>query len=101
MTADVSQIGDVDSFLRQSEYLKAYDAAVTALEHNRQDRNLQHRAVLSLARMGALERAQMRFVEFGLDRVADDEDILALDARLQKDAAFKLPEGTRIMMKAR
>lgn len=86
---------DVNALLKQSEFLKAYDLASTALVDHPDDRRLQHRSVLALARAGALDRAQARFVKLGLDRVHDDEEILALAARLQKDQAFAMPYGQR------
>ncbi|MEM9060208.1 MAG: adenylate/guanylate cyclase domain-containing protein [Pseudomonadota bacterium] len=93
-TADMV-ISEVDALLRSSEFLKAYDSARRALEQFPGFRRLQHRAVLSLARAGALERAQAAFKGFGLDTVDDDEDILGLWARLLKDAAFALPHEKR------
>ena len=86
---------EVGGLMKQSEFLKAYDLANTALREHPEDRQLQHRAVLALARVGAPTRAQARFVELGLDAVGDDEEILALAARLQKDLAFALPRGGR------
>lgn len=86
---------EVDGFLRQSEFLRAYDLARTGLAEYPDDRHLQHRSVLSLARVGAPVRAQARFIELGLDLVDDDEEILALAARLQKDTAFAQPVGQR------
>lgn len=86
------QVGDLQ---RQSEYLQAFDLATTARASFPDDRRLQHQLVLCLARLGATERANARFRELQLDKVEDDEEILALAARLQKDAAFALPVARR------
>lgn len=45
----------------------------------------QHRAILALARAGATDFAQSEYERYGLDRVTDHEDIMALPARLAKD----------------
>ena len=95
MSTAQEYLTEVGGLMKQSEFLKAYDLANTALRAHPDDRHLQHRAVLALARIGAPERAQARFVELGLDKIQDDEEILALAARLQKDLAFALPQGLR------
>ncbi|MEL6997615.1 MAG: tetratricopeptide repeat-containing protein, partial [Pseudomonadota bacterium] len=95
MTTAENLVAGVDALLRASEYLKAFDAARKALRDFPEDRRLKHRAVLSLARIGASVRARAAFNDFGLDAVDDDEDIVALWARLLKDAAFELPEDER------
>ena len=67
--------------------LRAYDAALRALDDYPGDKWFAHRAVLALARSGATETALARYAEFGLD-TEDDEDSAALGARLGKDLVW-------------
>lgn len=78
---------EVRALMRRSEYLKAYDRAISAVALHPDHRGLCHRAVLALARIGAVGRAKRLFLELGLDRVDDDEDVIALWGRLLKDEA--------------
>jgi hypothetical protein len=87
-----SWLAEVKSFERRGELLIAYDVARRGLEEHPENRWLQHRAVLALARAGATETARRQYALFGLGKY-EDEDIAALDARLLKDAAL-LASGT-------
>lgn len=78
---------EVKSFERRGELLSAYDVACRGLDEHPNDRWLQHRAVLALARAGATETARRQYAQFRLEAY-QDEDIAALDARLLKDAAL-------------
>ena len=74
---------------RRGELLSAVDLAERGLEQHPEDLWLRHRAVLALARSGSTGEAARRFTEYGLlDRVADEEDIGALAARIGKDEAL-------------
>lgn len=73
--------------LRASEYLKAYDTARRAVEAFPDSVRLRHGGVLALARMGAVDRAKRLFCHWQLDGIDDDEEVLALWARLMKDEA--------------
>ncbi len=77
-------------FLRRSECIKAFDLARTAVSLDPGNLSLKHGGVLALARMGALEQARRMYAEWGLDTVADNEDVLALKGRLLKDEALQL-----------
>jgi len=72
---------------RRGELLSAFDLAERGLEEHPGDVSLRHRAVLALARTGATSQAQRRFADLGLSSV-DTEDVAALEARIQKDAAL-------------
>lgn len=69
----------------ENDYLAQYEAAVQGLIAAPHDRALQHRAVLSLARAGALDFALAEYARYGLADVDDNEDIMALWGRLLKD----------------
>jgi len=86
MTTKVG-IDEVRQQLRQGEYLLAYDLADQALEHMPDDDALRHAAVLALARTGAIELAQQRFIELGLNDVRTEE-VISLKGRLSKDLAL-------------
>ena len=64
------------------------DLAERGLEQHPEDLWLRHRAVLALARSGSTGEAARRFTEYGLDRVAEEEDVGALAARIAKDEAL-------------
>lgn len=68
--------------------LRAFDAAMRGLEDEPDDLWLKHRAVLALARSGAVEMAARRYRDFGLEE-QPDEDVAALGARLEKDLAWQ------------
>ncbi len=72
---------------RRGELLTAVDRAERGLADHPGDVGLEHRAVLALARAGSTEEATRRFAAYGLDAV-DEEDVAALGARLEKDAAL-------------
>jgi len=73
------------TLLHEQNYILNYESAVEALKARPNDRELQHRAVLSLARAGALDFAIAEFNRFNLANVSGHEDIMALDGRLSKD----------------
>ena len=62
--------------------------ARAALEAGDASRATAYKAVLCLARAGAVDFARTEYVRLGLDRVDDDPDIIALGARLLKDVAL-------------
>lgn len=78
----------VQAFEHRGMPLRAYDAAIHGLERDPDSPWLKHRAVLALARSGATETAFRRYREFGLADAAS-EDAAALEARLEKDLAWK------------
>ncbi|MEO1643487.1 MAG: TRAFs-binding domain-containing protein, partial [Pseudomonadota bacterium] len=70
---------------RPTDYVRLYEETLAKLETDSDDRALQHQAVLALARAGATDFAQAEYERYGLDQCHDDEDIMALAARLEKD----------------
>ena len=66
-------------------YILSYEHAIEALKSRPDDRELQHQAVLSLARSGALDFAIAEYNRFGLHEITQHEDIMALNGRLSKD----------------
>ncbi|MBB4265215.1 tetratricopeptide repeat-containing protein [Roseospira visakhapatnamensis] len=101
----------VEALLGQGNVLQAYDRAVDALRRYPADPWLRHRAVLSLARSGALAHAEHKFAQwFGsvpdsdADRDADTStdtdpvfaiERLTLGARLIKDRVHRAPPDDR------
>lgn len=80
-------LGQVRALVTRSEYVQAYDLARRAIAGPEDGVSIRHLGVLALARMGATGRAKRQFLDWRLDTVADDEDVLALWARLLKDQA--------------
>ena len=73
-----------------------YEDALGGLSENPDSLHCKHQAVLALARAGSLKLAQNEFQRYGLSEVADDEDILALRARLLKDAFLQSDATNRL-----
>lgn len=69
----------------EHNYIQNYEDAVSRLSQAPDDRDLQHKAVLSLARMGSLGFAISEYGRYGLSEVRRHEDIMALGGRLAKD----------------
>lgn len=67
------------------DYIQSYEVSLKGLKARPLDRDLQHRAVLALARAGALDFAMSEYDSYGLAAVQDNEDIMALNGRLSKD----------------
>lgn len=65
--------------------IRSYDDAIRSLATYPNDQELQHQAVLALARAGSLEFALAEYARYGLDKVRQHEDIQGLGGRLQKD----------------
>jgi hypothetical protein len=84
---------------RRGELLAAYDIADRALEQHPGHVELAFRAVLALARTGSTGEAARRFAALGLSSVAD-EDVSALGARIEKDAALASTGETRRQLAA-
>lgn len=72
---------------RRGELLAACDIAARGIEEHPGDVDLAFRAVLALARTGSTAEAERRFAELGLSEI-DDEDVMALGARIEKDRAL-------------
>lgn len=77
-----------------SDLLARYQAAQEVLRTKPGDRLAQHRAVLCLARLGATDFAMAEYDRFGL-AIVDDEDCLALGARLYKDLFLRADDEDR------
>jgi Tetratricopeptide Repeats-Sensor len=90
-------VGDAE---RHGEHLTAFDLAERGLEEHPADAWLRHRAVLALARAGSTEEARRRFVDYRLDTI-EDEDVAALRARIEKDAALAAHGQARTVLAAR
>jgi len=97
---------EVRQLLGRTEYLTAFDAADRALADTFDDAELQHLAVLALARAGATDTAAERLVSSGLLERADRlpiglaEDVYALEARIAKDRATAAPSASRVGLAA-
>ena len=82
----------VDQFSRQGDFIAAADAAESALAAFPNDLRLAYQGTLALARAGATDTAHARYNTLQLAERASEEpslrlDILALQARLEKDRA--------------
>lgn len=77
-----------------------YDVAVQGLVKTPNNRQLQHQAVLALARAGSLEKAKSEYERFGLWDAGDNEDYLSLAGRLLKDE-YHLASGNSRLALAR
>ncbi|GEQ99367.1 hypothetical protein JCM17844_30040 [Iodidimonas gelatinilytica] len=86
---DKSDLFDIDALIKAGELLAAYDKARTFLKSQPHSLSMRHRAVLCLARAGALEQAQKEYNRLGLDAITDNEDILALGGRVLKAIALE------------
>ena len=71
------------------DYIQSYEQAAAGLTRDPGNRALQHKAVLALARAGALDFARAEYERFGLKDVRGDEDITGLRARLDKDSFLR------------
>jgi tetratricopeptide (TPR) repeat protein len=80
--------GEIAALIQRGEILAAYDIARAALEAGETSRDIAYKAVLCLARAGAVDFARTEYVRLGLDRLDDDPDAIALGARLLKDVAL-------------
>lgn len=93
-----SSLKSIDTLLRRGALLEAHDQAMAQIADLSSPGQhllaLQHRAILSLLRAGAIEHAALLYKKFHLDQNKDDEDILALGGRLLKDRAFSV-SGTK------
>jgi len=76
-------------------YLEIYERSLVDLAKSPDSPEFKHRAVLALARAGALDFARAEYARYGLDKVKDDEDIMALGGRLLKDAALRRSDEFR------
>ncbi|HEX2827662.1 MAG TPA: adenylate/guanylate cyclase domain-containing protein [Burkholderiales bacterium] len=81
-------------FERRGELLLAYDTALHGLEEHPGDVWLAHRAVLNLAKAGALSRAEAEFQRLNLGE-SREPDVVALGARIAKDRALAAPANER------
>lgn len=71
--------------LNEHDYIQSYAVSVDALSQSPDNKELQHQAVLSLARAGSLDFAVSEYMRYELDQVRHNEDIMALGGRLSKD----------------
>ncbi len=69
----------------EHNYIANYEAALVGLKNKPDDKLLQYQAVLSLARAGSLDFAITEYKRYGLDKVKNHEEIMALGGRLSKD----------------
>lgn len=86
----------MNPFEPNHDFLRVYDETIIALENEPDSQVLQHRAVLALARAGALDFACAEYERYGLDKVRYHEDIMALGGRLLKDLALASTGKDRI-----
>lgn len=71
--------------MNTSNAIKFYDIIVKNIKKSPSDPELQHQAVLALARAGSLDFALSEYLRYGLDKIRHHEDIMALGGRLYKD----------------
>lgn len=83
-----SDSNHLTDLMRRGEVIAAYDFAVQGLQDVPGSLYFRHAAVLCLARAGAGQRARQEFINLKLDDITDDENVIALDARLWKDLAL-------------
>ncbi|HEY3851757.1 MAG TPA: adenylate/guanylate cyclase domain-containing protein [Steroidobacteraceae bacterium] len=83
---------------RTGNFVAAFDRAQEALRRFPDSRALAHLSVLALASCGSTEAALEAFHATSLG-AAPDEDFLALEARLLKDAAFSRRAGTEAVLR--
>ncbi|MCT2401452.1 tetratricopeptide repeat-containing protein [Novosphingobium mangrovi (ex Huang et al. 2023)] len=79
--------------IARGDLITAYDEAVSAMAQGDDSLGVRHQQVLALARMGDTDRAMELFQAYGLDR-SDDPHQQAIGARLLKDRALALPDGS-------
>ena len=84
----------------QHDYVQTYERAIDALRLTPKDQELQHKAVLALARAGSTRLALAEYNRYGLDAIRNHEDIMALGARLSKDL-YLYSEGKTALDHAR
>ena len=86
--------------IHQHDYIQSYETSIEGLKTRPLDRDLQHKAVLALARAGALDFAMSEYDRYGLAAVRDHEDIMALNGRLSKDLYLR-SSGLKALQYAR
>lgn len=69
--------------------LAEYDLALKKISHNPDSVRDRHKAVLALARAGALSHAEAEYRRWGLHLIDMDMDCICLEARLKKDRALE------------
>ncbi len=77
------------------DLLAAYDTIAAGLVEDPTSIQLRHRAVLLLARGGAVSQARREYLRLGLNDVHDHVDAISLGGRLLKDLAFAASGETR------
>lgn len=83
-------VSRIDRLRHGGDLFAAYDLAMQAVQDGADDPAIRHRAVLCLARSGALHQAVKLFDELALDGlIPGDAEIAALSARLTKDRALR------------
>lgn len=92
----------LQTLVQRGDYLRAYDAATSMIEHGQADPQVRYLAVLALAKAGATALARRKFTAFGLDSLDPSgvsakvlEDVAALIPRLDKDMALRGDEADR------
>ncbi len=88
MSSDHITPNQLTDLMRRGEVIAAYDLALSHLQQNINSIHDRYIAVLCLARAGASQRARHEFCRLELDKITDNETIIALDARLWKDVAL-------------
>ncbi len=107
-TTAAAALRAVETLLGQGNVLQAYDRAVDALRQHPEDPWLRHRAVLSLARSGALAHAERKYAQwFGTPDPGPEANLtpdanpafaierLTLGARLIKDRVHGAPPADK------
>jgi len=92
-------VDNIHTFIRKGEYLSAYDMASKLLEQAPDNTDYQYLSILALARSGALKHAEKLYYNTSLPD-SQNEDYLALGARLAKDKALHDKTDTRTTLLA-
>jgi len=79
--------------LARGDLIAAYDLTSSAIAAGDESSAVRHQQVLALARMGDTERAVELFTAYGLNRAPNPHE-RAIGARLLKDRALALPDGS-------
>jgi hypothetical protein len=99
-TGEADLVRLVGDALRAGDHMQAFDQAKRGVEAFPGSLTLKHLAVLSLARLGALDHAGQKAREYGL-RAGQSEDICGLLGRLAKDLALQSSGRRRPALLAR
>ncbi|MBT3585496.1 MAG: adenylate/guanylate cyclase domain-containing protein [Halobacteriovoraceae bacterium] len=79
---------EIKRLMGHGEQLRAYDLCCQALEEFPDATSIKHLACLALARSGATSQALEVYNSLALNQESENEDVMALKGRLEKDHAL-------------